>query len=46
LNIHAEIMLKNKIINNKNNGYKIEIIQWFERNRKLLKIKKNKKNNS
>jgi hypothetical protein len=33
-------MLKNKIINNKNNGYKIEVIQRFKRNGKILEIKK------
>ena len=39
-------MLKNKIINNKNNGYKIEVIQRFKRNGKILKIKKNKQDNA
>jgi hypothetical protein len=38
-------MLENKIINNKNNDYKIEIIQRFKRNGKKLKIRKNKKYN-
>ena len=38
-------MLKNKIINDENYSYKIEIIQRFKRNGKPLKIRKNKKNN-
>jgi hypothetical protein len=38
-------MLKNKIIKYKNNDDKIEIIQRFKRNRKILKIKKNRQYN-